>query len=250
LLKHGADPNARDSQGLVPLNHAIHHRNKEFIQFLLEFGAEPRVSFLGLNPCILFRQLKFPEVIRVFEERTEKLCQQYRQEAKQAGNLKTCRVCHASHHCKRCAGCFLVWYCGAACQKADWISHKASCLLAQAQYRPVSIACVKASDNFSFEEACLKATGKVNAESSQPSKRHFIVKVQKLAESSSRLAINNKEMTISGLLVLARNPDLSPILKRQIETDGVYGNVAFFLAILDSTKLKINPWVVCPPEIW
>ena len=32
---------------------------------------------------------------------------------------------------KRCSGCRLVHYCGAACQKADWPSHKAACQVLQ-----------------------------------------------------------------------------------------------------------------------
>ena len=34
---------------------------------------------------------------------------------------------------KRCGGCRLVRYCGAACQKADWPAHKAACRELQAR---------------------------------------------------------------------------------------------------------------------
>ena len=34
---------------------------------------------------------------------------------------------------KRCSGCLLVRYCGAACQKADWRAHKAACKEVQAR---------------------------------------------------------------------------------------------------------------------
>jgi MYND finger len=77
-----------------------------------------------LNPNILF--MAFPRITRAFAEKIRQHCQQLRREAKEAGRLKSCRVCRASsQHCKRCANCFLVWYCGAACQKLDWAKHKA-----------------------------------------------------------------------------------------------------------------------------
>ena len=34
---------------------------------------------------------------------------------------------------KRCSGCRLVRYCGAACQKADWPAHKTACRELQRQ---------------------------------------------------------------------------------------------------------------------
>jgi hypothetical protein len=84
-----------------------------------------------------------------------------------------------------------------------------------------------------------------------PNKSHFAVKVQRLVDNSSYLAINNKDMTISGLLLESRNADLFTGLKQQIEAEGIYGNMAFFQATWDSENgLKVNPCVVLPPEIW
>jgi hypothetical protein len=91
----------------------------------------------------------------------------------------------------------------------------------------------------------------LNEENPQPSKSHFVVKVQKLAEAMSRLAISNKEMTVSGLLQSKKNADLYQILKSSIEAHGVFGNVAFFQATWDAQNgLKVNPYVVLPPELW
>jgi hypothetical protein len=250
LLEHGADPNARDGLGFVPLHHAVSQKSEEFISLLLEFGVEPRMSVLVFNPCILFRQ--FPRAVKVFEKRVQQICQQRREEVKKVGQLKTCHVCQASHHCKRCSACFLIWYCSEACQMSDWVNHQPSCLKAMAQYRPAVIGSIRATDKLSFEEACMRYTGMLlNEENPQPSKSHFVVKVQKLAETMSRLAISNKEMTVSGLLQSKKNADLYQILKSSIEAHGVFGNVAFFQATWDAQNgLKVNPYVVLPPELW
>jgi hypothetical protein len=120
-----------------------------------------------------------------------------------------------------------------------------------AQYRPIVIEPVQGTDKLSFEEACMTNTVLPKKECTQPSKSHFIVKLQKLAESSSQLAINNKERTICGRILCEKNPELSPALKKKIEAEGVYGNMAFFQATWDSENgLKVNPCVVLPPEIW
>jgi hypothetical protein len=154
LLEHGADPNARDEQDIVPLCNAFEQNGEDSILLLLEFGAEPGVSAIGVNPCILDRE--FPRVLNAYKEKTQKLCLQLRQEAKEAGHLKTCCVCQENKHCKRCSGCFLVWYCGADCQTLDWTKHKSTCLEVLAQYKPVVLEPVRRSTNdLSFERTCV-----------------------------------------------------------------------------------------------
>ena len=41
--------------------------------------------------------------------------------------MKPCDVCHATCKPKHCGRCGKRAYCGVACQKADWASHKARC---------------------------------------------------------------------------------------------------------------------------
>jgi hypothetical protein len=249
LLEHGADPNARNDSGFVPLTYSLN--DEDFVMLLLEFKADIKMSDLICSPAILFRHFKFHRVIKIFEEKTRTLCLQQRHEAREAGQLKTCHVCHTNKHCKRCADCFLVWYCGVACQALDWEKHKAHCIESQSQYRPVILVPVKGTDELFFEEACLEHAIPVNNDNPQPNKDHFVVKVQKLAEVSSRLAINNKEMTVAGVLLSEENPTLSRILKGKIEADGVYGYIAFFQATWNfENGLKMNPFVVLPPDIW
>jgi MYND finger/Ankyrin repeat len=250
LLERGANPNAKDRNDVVPLSHAYVQRSEDFLLLLLEFGAEPGVSLLGFNPSVMFR--RFPRVVKACEERIQRFCQQLRQEAKEAGRFKACVVCNAnSKHCKRCSGCFLVWYCGVACQTLDWAKHNATCRMTRAQYKPVVIEPVKSTDKLSIEEVCITSVVLPKEECTEPRKNHFVVKVQKLADVNFKLAINNKERSICGRILCEENPDLSAVLKSKIEESGVYGNVAFFQAVWNSENgLKINPFVVLPPEVW
>ena len=48
-------------------------------------------------------------------------------ELAQETQLKPCDVCHATCKPKHCGRCGKRAYCGVACQKADWASHKARC---------------------------------------------------------------------------------------------------------------------------
>ena len=61
---------------------------------------------------------------------------------------KACAHCNASADdvdLSRCSGCKLRWYCGRACQKADYKAHKPECLRAQAQAQANASAGASAS---------------------------------------------------------------------------------------------------------
>ena len=51
--------------------------------------------------------------------------------------VPACAECgeYINAHPKRCAACQRVYYCGAACQRAHWPTHKAFCRLAAAVER-------------------------------------------------------------------------------------------------------------------
>lgn len=38
-----------------------------------------------------------------------------------------CNACYLRKPVQRCSGCKGVYYCGAACQQADWLAHKTEC---------------------------------------------------------------------------------------------------------------------------
>lgn len=47
LLKHGADPNARDKDGRTPLHYVAFNGHVEIVKVLLEHGADPRIADNG-----------------------------------------------------------------------------------------------------------------------------------------------------------------------------------------------------------
>lgn len=42
--------------------------------------------------------------------------------------LRKCYYCHKPNAMSRCSRCRLTYYCGVACQKADWKEHKKHCI--------------------------------------------------------------------------------------------------------------------------
>ncbi|XP_041460204.1 poly [ADP-ribose] polymerase tankyrase-2-like [Lytechinus variegatus] len=63
LLSYGADPDARDTQGFVPLHHATRARNKLYVYILLKNGADPDVLTLTTAPEL---QGKTPLQLAIF----------------------------------------------------------------------------------------------------------------------------------------------------------------------------------------
>jgi hypothetical protein len=99
--------------------------------------------------------------------------------------------------------------------------------------------------------ACLDRANITVAPKAKPTKNHFVVKIQRLTENFYYVAIGNKERSIWGRLPCATNPDLNPILKCKIGQEGIFHCTAYFQAIWDSRKgLRVNPFVVLPPETW
>ena len=250
LLEHGADPNAKDRRGLVPLAFCVIHKDVNFIKLLCEFGADPEIPTTdGVTPQMLAHAHDLLEIETLIAEEARKFCWKQRLKAKEAGDLKVCQVCRVSRHCKRCAGCCLVWYCGVACQRLDWARHRAHCQQAQAQFMPVRVKGTKVTSTPRSMTAFFLVDNVKNEkmDSGQPTKSHFVVKVQ--VSLSGELTVNNEEKSINGLICLKQNPDIFPILEKKIRAEGRHGNVGFFYAMWKQ-ELRINPRVVLPVEVW
>ncbi|KAL0935911.1 ankyrin repeat protein [Colletotrichum truncatum] len=68
LLKHGADVNAPDNKGRVPLIEALQMDSMPFVELLLQFGADPNKTG-QIKPLALARLLGNPELIQALAER-------------------------------------------------------------------------------------------------------------------------------------------------------------------------------------
>jgi len=63
LLRHRADPNVGESNGITPLHTAAGHGNREIIALLLNAGADrTRQSLDGRTPAAIARQYGHPDV--------------------------------------------------------------------------------------------------------------------------------------------------------------------------------------------
>lgn len=245
LLERGADPNAQNRFGVVPLIYSVQQGHMDSVKLLLEFKADPTVpDWEGNTPM---KVAKSPRLHTLFAMHAKKRCHERRLAAKEAGELKRCCVCNSGQHAKRCSGCYLVWYCGPACQKQDWDQHKAKCKETHAQYVPLNVDKVEYY-NFVAGEVKGKPPG------SPPSKNHFVLKVQTKVEGEKGdpMVVYNEERSISGEITLQKNPDVFSLIHEKVRTEGLDGFKAFFYGIWDQKKkrLRINPHVVLPLEVW
>ncbi len=70
LLKHGADPNARQQAGVTPLHEAAHHGRSDLAQLLLDHGADINArTENGQTSLAMAKEKRFDEVIRLLQIR-------------------------------------------------------------------------------------------------------------------------------------------------------------------------------------
>merc|ERR1719402_503679 len=148
---------------------------------------------------------------------------------------------------KRCTGCYIVWYCGAPCQRSDWDKHKSQCKATKSLYIPVKLQRegVCTMKNFASGEIF------VTRATDRPAKKHFLVKVQvPMSDMPGPLQVYNKERTCFGMV--PADEEAYDKLKENVKKCGLSGLKAFFYALWDpkTDELKINTTEVQPMEKW
>jgi len=111
LLRAGANPNAVDKYGTLPLHSAMMAAQAEAVEDLLEFGADPTIKDNdGIPPIDLLRNCT-PLVHAAFQNWKTK------QEGVKAPleDKNKCAVCSQPGN-SQCAKCRAVRYCGKECQ--------------------------------------------------------------------------------------------------------------------------------------
>ena len=111
--------------------------------------------------------------------------------------VSRCTVCLSKKNIKRCTGCHTVCYCGQKCQMDGWKDYKKECKIAKEEY-----ATVLFKKQFDFTTSFL--TEKVdtgNFGKIEPSKSHFLVKVQvPLNKPSLPVLVYNEDRSVMGEL--------------------------------------------------
>jgi hypothetical protein len=140
FVAQGADVNARNRFGATPLFAPVMSDNYSCFDWLLENGADPNLtdnygkSVLKLIPLT---QATFRKRLTMYSMKKGK---EERMEAQEKGTYRTCIICTSKTELmKRCASCYLVWYCSVECQRAGWKDHKRDCKETQSMYISVKL---------------------------------------------------------------------------------------------------------------
>ena len=268
LINNGADVNAKSRFGETPLQICTAGNRIEFIEFLLDHGAD---SFIEDNekssPQSLAQAMRNVRVLKMFGAASAKSAKVAREEVHgqyAGGNFKQCQKCESyDRDTKRCTGCYLVWYCSSDCQKSDWENHKEQCRKTRKDFIPVA---VKKEHILGFD--LLTGKNETNIEKAKkPSRGHFIVKIQvNLDNTHGPLMIYKKDKTLYGKIQETGNEVAFATISKQVRKNGnSNGTKGYFYAIHkneegDNVKvemrdrreivIEINPTEILPIENW
>lgn len=123
LLDKGCPVDIRNAQKETALTLAVMYNRAETVKYLLEKGANPRVSdWMGRTVRDAAEQSFTPN-----EEAKQVLLDALSpQKGTAAGKTGLCQVCGAPSS-QRCGRCKAASYCSHECQRRDWPSHKVAC---------------------------------------------------------------------------------------------------------------------------
>jgi hypothetical protein len=256
LLEAGADPNCPNRLGETPLFEATRSGNIINVEFLLDHGA--RVDLCNNSGITLMSVATGkPEIIQVFSGKIVKpnlLAASIQKELR-----VTCAVCESSSNCKRCTGCYQLWYCSPDCQKSHWNVHKDACKCTKNEFKAVAFETnvdgVEGSTTLPIVEFTL----------------HLIVKIQVPLDLAVEL--NQREISFSDclekkmqdptifLLVYTKDKSVFGCIRQGckhfsaivkiIHEQGLSGFRGYFSATFDKDGiLKINFSRLLSPQPW
>jgi len=242
----GADVNAVNRFGDVPLMDVIMGFDFETMKMLIKYGADPLIKNSdGLSPMDTGR--RFPKIYNILRQGEKRVIKKERNAAKEEKKLKSCERCELYAE-KRCSGCFLVWYCGLQCQKGDWTSHKEACKKRRAEYKEV--VTVEEDPNIRAVSFSKKTSYKNNMKPTNSN--HFVIKVQVplsvLGPEDGPFLCYNEKRDIQ--YKMDDKSDLGIALKKAIQEQesSVIGKGYFYSVIRDG-KHFIHPTILAP-EKW
>ena len=270
LLRAGADPNLQNRFGCSPIFECIMAADVDAIKLLLKYGASTGVKENDAGQTPLKMASSFPKVMQLFSKAGMQKAKDMRAEQKDAagGSFRLCGGGCGSEGVKRCTGCYMVFYCGAGCQRSAWPGHEAACKTSQAQYRTVDLGINPAKGvalTLNYKTQKVSSTTYAGL----PSKKHFVVKIQVPIQAGSGFCepthadfmIYNEDRSVTGFLKREGQEDIYDRLNSSIRNRGVNGVKAFYYAIfsgtmkgnegpVDTIQLKINSELMLPMKNW
>ena len=246
LLENGADINAKCRLGQTILFLSVCRGVKKTIRLLVEHGASTNITDNnGKN--IMGLVLGNTEIMNLLKKDKgvkEKKARKREQLADRQNNLRdTCSTCQTTTT-KRCAGCYLEWFCSPECIRKDWPLHKSICLKRKSEYIGFDfIRALRQGDmgaNFPQYFENLKIV--------ESSRSHYIVKV--FLDDPLNLNIHNNSKSVD--VVVGRFQPLVEIIVDIIRIRGVKeenSTFGYFAAFVKDDRIFIHPDIQ-PVETW
>ena len=249
LLDNGFNINTQNRLGDTALMDPISNGFTRAIKLLLNNGIDTSIrNYDGQNAE---SGLQTTEVKKLLFDHYSKRASNIRNDLRDQGVFKACKVCKQKGKAKRCTGCYLVWYCSRNCQVSDWDSHRAECKETMDSYKLAELD--KDTDFTLFNFASGKATSKLAGEKPTVKQAHFVVKAQLqfdiIDPVPKSITVYNEDRSIMGVIPrsAAIYGDLKDAIRNGEHTCG--GIKGYFYAIYKKGKLKIN-CKTQPGETW
>ena len=208
LLGRGADINAKNRLGNSPVFAGTDSGPRpEFLQWLLDNGADPAATN---NDGVIFHDhaMITENHDRVMAAHMTELCGKGRKEAVKKGVIRSCGSCKKKQALMRCTGCFLVYYCGAECNRAAWGEHKIECRETRREFAVFALRPSKYTVVIPLKVGGVGVAPYVYYKPSGSA--HFVVKVQAPwkphtehkaeGEKDRTMLVHNEERTIFGFI--------------------------------------------------
>ncbi|KAI6164030.1 ankyrin repeat-containing domain protein [Pisolithus thermaeus] len=243
LLQHGANVNAQNRYGEVPLFFALQGGDAELTDLLMEHGANMDIQDANGDSPRKMYIIFGPEVtatIRKWERR------QAGEVAAPCEARKRCESCGTEQSgLRQCARCHTVRYCSVECQRAHWPAHRPNCRA----FSPSTTVTLKPQfyDNtVAFSTADFvrgrlglsrsgKSADRPGTQAPSSENRRMIVKIQVPVSSTIGLLIYNRQRDFSCIVHRNTDPDAYDTISQIVRSKGVggkNGHKAYFAAEL------------------
>ncbi|KAI6026975.1 ankyrin [Pisolithus marmoratus] len=242
LLQSGANVNARNRYGEIPLFFALQGGDAELTDLLMEHGANMDIEDAnGDSPRKMYVVFgaEVTATIRKWERR------------KRCGNCGT-----EQSGLRQCARCHTVRYCSVECQRSHWPTHRPNChafspsttvtLKPQFYDNTVAFSSADLARNHFGLSRGTKSTERPGIQVPSSENRRMIIKIQVPVSSTIGLLIYNRQRDFSCIVHRNTGPEAYDTVAQIVRRKGVggrNGHKAYFAAELrgrDELVVKVS----------